>query len=75
MSNIFIPNKPIATEKMEYDFDRVKAYLKEIMNYGYVEKIDSTVPLKHNKIMQFGRFSVRLDTKYKVFETDVWEDT
>lgn len=74
MSNIVIPNKPIAIEKMEYDFDRVKAYLKEIMNYGYVEKVDTTIPLKHDKIMQFGRFRVRLDTKYKVFETDVWED-
>ena len=74
MSNIIIPNKLIATEKMEYDFDRVKAYLKEIMNYGYVEKVDTTVPLKHDKIMQFGRFRVRLDTKYKVFETDIWED-
>lgn len=61
-------------EKTKYDFERVKDYLKEIMNYGYVEKVDTTVPLKHDKIMQFGRFRVRLDTKYKVFETDIWEE-
>ena len=44
MSNIIIPNIPKSTEKMEYDYERIKAYIKEITNYGYVEKVDTTVP-------------------------------
>jgi len=74
MSNIIIPNVPKSTEKMEYDYEQIKAYIKEITNYGYVEKVDTTVPLKHDKVIQFGRFRIRMDTKYKVYETDVWED-
>ena len=74
MSNIIIPNVPKSTEKMEYDYEQIKAYIKEIINYGYVEKEDTTVPLKHDKVIQFGRFRIRMDTKYKVYETDVWED-
>ena len=75
MSNIIIPNVPKSTEKMEYDYEQIKAYIKEITNYGYVEKVDTTTPLKHDKVIQFGRFRIRMDTKYKVFETDVWEDS
>ena len=74
MSNIIIPNVPKSTEKMEYDYEQIKAYIKEIINYGYVEKVDTTVPLKQDKVIQFGRFRIRMDTKYKVYETDVWED-
>ena len=74
MSNIIIPNVPESTEKMEYDYEQIKSYIKEITNYGYVEKVDTTVPLKYDKIIQFGRFRIRMDTKYKVYETDVWED-
>ena len=74
MSNIIVPQENVTEQRMNYDFERVKSYLKELKNYGYVEKVDETVPLKHNKVMQFGRFRVRLDTKYKIFETDVWKD-
>ena len=74
MSNIVEPQENVTEQRMNYDFERVKSYLKELENYGYVEKVDETVPLKHDKVMQFGRFRVRLDTKYKIFETDVWED-
>ena len=52
MSNIIIPNVPKSTEKMEYDYEQIKAYIKEIINYGYVEKVDTTVPLKHDKVIQ-----------------------
>ena len=74
MSNIIIPNIPKSTEKMEYDYERIKAYIKEFPNYGYVEKVETKVNLKHDKVIQFGRFRLRMDTKYKVYETDVWED-
>lgn len=74
MSNIVVPQENVTEQRMNYDFERVKSYLKELENYGYVEKVDETVPLKHDKVMQFGRFRVRLDTKYKIFETDVWKD-
>ena len=74
MSNIVEPQENVTEQRMNYDFERIKSYLKELGNYGYVEKVDETVPLKHDKVMQFGRFRVRLDTKYKIFETDVWED-
>ena len=74
MSNIVVPQENVTEQRMNYDFERIKSYLKELENYGYVEKVDETVPLKHDKVMQFGKFRVRLDTKYKVFETDVWED-
>ena len=74
MSNVIVPQENVTEQRMNYDFERIKLYLKELKNYGYVEKVDETVPLKHNKVMQFGRFRVRLDTKYKIFETDVWQD-
>lgn len=74
MSNIVVPQENVTEQRMNYDFERIKSYLKELENYGYVEKVDETVPLKHDKVMQFGRFRVRLDTKYKIFETDVWKD-
>lgn len=74
MSNVIVPQENVTEQKMNYDFEKIKSYLKELKNYGYVEKVDETVPLKHDKVMQFGRFRVRLDTKYKIFETDVWQD-
>lgn len=74
MSNVIVPQENVTEQRMNYDFERIKSYLKELKNYGYVEKVDETVPLKHDKVMQFGRFRVRLDTKYRVFETDVWQD-
>lgn len=74
MSNIVVPQENVTEQRMNYDFERVKSYLKELKNYGYVEKVDETVPLKHDKVMQFGRFRVRLDTKYRIFETDIWQD-
>ena len=74
MSNIVVPQENVTEQRMNYDFERIKSYLKELKNYGYVEKVDETIPLKHDKVMQFGKFRVRLDTKYKVFETDVWQD-
>lgn len=74
MSNVIVPQENVTEQRMNYDFERIKLYLKELKNYGYVEKVDETVPLKHNKVMQFGRFRVRLDTKYKIFETDIWKD-
>lgn len=74
MSNIVVPQENVTEQRMNYDFERIKSYLKELKNYGYVEKVDETIPLKHDKIMQFGKFRVRLDTKYRVFETDVWQD-
>ena len=74
MSNIIVPQENITEQRMNYDFERIKSYLKELKNYGYVEKVDETVPLKHDKVMQFGRFRVRLDTKYRIFETDIWQD-
>ncbi|WP_298835078.1 hypothetical protein [uncultured Campylobacter sp.] len=74
MSNIIVPQENVTEQRMNYDFERIKSYLKDLKDYGYVEKVDETVPLKHDKVMQFGRFRVRLDTKYKIFETDVWQD-
>ena len=74
MSNIILPKDLEVNNRMEYDFEELKSFLKEIINYGYVEKKDETIPLKHDKIKQFGRFRVRMDTKYKVYETDIWED-
>lgn len=74
MSNIVVPQENVTEQRMNYDFERIKSYLKELKNYGYVEKVDETIPLKHDKVMQFGKFRVRLDTKYRVFETDVWQD-
>ena len=69
-----MPQENVTEQRMNYDFERIKSYLKELKNYGYVEKVDETIPLKHDKVMQFGKFRVRLDTKYRVFETDVWQD-
>lgn len=74
MSNIIIKQENFMEQKTNYDFEQLKSYLKDLKDYGYVEKVDETVPLKHDKIMQFGKFRVRLDTKYRVFETDVWKD-
>lgn len=74
MSNIILPKDFENVNKMDYDFEELKSFLKEIINYGYVEKKDETVPLKHDKIKQFGRFRVRMDTKYKIYETDIWQD-
>lgn len=71
MSNIIIKQENFMEQKTNYDFEQLKLYLKDLKDYGYVEKVDETVPLKYDKVMQFGKFRVRLDTKYKVFETDV----
>ncbi len=74
MSNIIIKQENFMEQKTNYDFEQLKAYLKDLKDYGYVEKVDETVPLNYDKVMQFGRFRVRLDTKYRIFETDVWKD-
>lgn len=74
MSNIILNNEPISTEKLRWEEQQTKEFVRELENYGYVMKVDDTIPLNVDKQKQFGRFKVCLDTKYKVYEVYVWED-
>ena len=74
MSNLNLINTSETETRFKFDEIEVKNFIKEIENFGYVLKVDDTVPLNHDKIKLFNRFRVRMDTKYKVYEVDVWVD-
>ena len=74
MANLILKIEDLPTEKVKYQFKQLQDYVKDLEDWGYLEKTDDKIPLKDNKIMYFGNFRVRLDTNIRMYEVDMWKE-
>lgn len=74
MANLILKVEDLPTEKLKYEFKQLQNYVKELEDWGYLEKRDDRVPLRDNKIKYFDNFRVRLDTSIRMYEVDMWRD-
>ena len=74
MANLILKIEDLPTEKLKYEFKQLQDYVKDLEDWGYLEKTDDKVPLRDNKIKYFGNFRVRMDTNIRMYEVDMWKD-
>lgn len=57
------------------NFEKAKMKAKELEQWGFKEKLDNSVKLNFDREFRFNNFRVIVDTKFKLYEIQVWTNT